>query len=127
MQSPGQIEVTDHRRFLAVAPCLLQGEVPTTRSRARAIVEFRPDKGGLMGKGHYVCWVREGDDGAPESWIEYDDSIVKPAQSELPVQVHAGAYLLFYEQAGVPVPAPAPPVPSSTPDGQQTDVIMEDA
>ena len=104
-----------------------QGEVPNTRYRVRAIVEFRPDKGGLMGKGHYVCWVREGGDGAPESWIEYDDSIVKPAQSELPVQVHAGAYLLFYEQAGVPVPAPAPPVASSTPDGQQTDVIMEDA
>ena len=104
-----------------------EGEMPHSRYRIRAIVEHLPGKDGMMDTGHYTCWVREGGDGAPESWIEYDDRTVRPALPGLPDRVHSGAYLLLYEQTGAPAPEPEPPAASSTPDGQHTDVIMDDA
>ena len=52
---------------------------------------------------------------------------MRPALPGLPDRVHSGAYLLLYEQTGAPAPEPEPPAASSTPDGQHTDVIMDDA
>ena len=71
------------------------------RYRPRAIVCHH---GTTLARGHYTCCVRAAPRATapvPDTWVQYNDSIVGRPRSTLPPNVASDAVLLFYEQIRV--------------------------
>ena len=103
---------------LDMAGCADTPRPAHTAYRLRAVVQH---DGKTLGKGHYICWVR--DRAAPtaagmssrataSTWTQYNDGTVSPPCEELPEKTEKEAYILYYERLDAGAASPARPLRS---------------
>ena len=101
---------------LDMAGCADAPRPAHTAYRLRAVVQHN---GKTLGKGHYICWVR--DRAAPtvagmssrataSTWTQYNDGTVSPPCEELPEKTEKEAYILYYERLGAGAARPVRPL-----------------